>query len=100
MEGANVIMALRLQRERQQQGLLPSLREYARFFSLTSERLARLGPDVLVMHPGPINEGIELAPDVAVSAQSVIEAQVTNGVAVRMALLYQLAHANNASTTA
>jgi aspartate carbamoyltransferase catalytic subunit len=92
LEGADVVMALRLQQERQQAGLLPSLREYSRFFALTSERLQRAGRDVLVMHPGPINEGIELTPDIAVSSQSVIEEQVTNGVAIRMALLYQLAH--------
>jgi aspartate carbamoyltransferase catalytic subunit len=92
LEGADVVMALRLQRERQQAGLLPSLREYSRFFSLTRERLDRANPHVVVMHPGPINEGVELTPDVATSAQSVIEDQVTNGVAIRMALLYQLAH--------
>ncbi len=92
VDGADVIMALRLQRERQQSGLLPSLREYSRSFSVTRERVSRAHPDVLVMHPGPINEGIEIAPDVVTSAQSVIDAQVTNGVAIRMALLYQLAH--------
>lgn len=92
VEGADVLMALRLQNERQQSGLLPSLREYSRFFSLTAERVARASPDVLVMHPGPINEGVEIAPEVAQSTQSVIEQQVTNGVAVRMALLYLLAY--------
>jgi aspartate carbamoyltransferase catalytic subunit len=92
LDGADVVMLLRLQKERQQAGLLPSLREYSRFFALTRERLDRLGPDVLVMHPGPVNEGIEIAPDVVTSEHSVIEAQVTNGVAIRMALLYQLAH--------
>ena len=89
--GADVVMVLRLQRERQQGGLLPSLREYARLYQLTAPRLAAAGPRVLVMHPGPMNEGIEIAPDVAHGAQSVIEDQVTNGVAVRMALLYLLA---------
>jgi aspartate carbamoyltransferase catalytic subunit len=97
LDGADVVMALRLQRERQQAGLLPSLREYSRFFALTRERLERANPDVMVMHPGPINEGIELTPDVATSAQSVIEDQVTNGVAIRMALLYQLAHSQQAN---
>jgi aspartate carbamoyltransferase catalytic subunit len=84
-------MALRLQKERQAAGLLPSLREYTRCFGLTSERLELASPRCLVMHPGPMNEGVEIMPDVAVSAQSVIEEQVTNGVAVRMALLYRLA---------
>lgn len=92
LEGADVVMALRLQKERQQSALLPSLREYVRYFALTRERLDRANPNVLVMHPGPMNEGIEINPDVATSAQSVIETQVTNGVAIRMALLYQLAH--------
>lgn len=91
IEGADVVMALRLQRERQQTGLIPSLREYTRFFALTAERIERANKHALVMHPGPMNEGIEIMPDVATSAQSVIEEQVTNGVAVRMALLYKLA---------
>lgn len=91
LEGADVVMALRLQKERQQSGLLPSLREYNRYFALTAERLAELGDDVLVMHPGPMNEGVEIMPEVAVAPQSVIETQVTNGVAMRMALLYRLA---------
>jgi aspartate carbamoyltransferase catalytic subunit len=91
IEGADVVMALRLQLERQQAGLLPSLREYMRLYQVDEERLARAKPSVLVMHPGPINEGIELAPAVAHGARSVIEEQVTNGVAVRMALLYLLA---------
>jgi aspartate carbamoyltransferase catalytic subunit len=91
IEGADVIMALRLQLERQQAGLLPSMREYIRLYQVNEERLARAKPSVLVMHPGPINEGIELSPAVAHGARSVIEEQVTNGVAVRMALLYLLA---------
>jgi aspartate carbamoyltransferase catalytic subunit len=90
MEGADVVMALRLQRERQHSGLIPSVREYSRLYGLTEERLRRHAPDALVMHPGPMNEGIEIAPDVAHGARSVIEEQVTNGVAVRMALLYLL----------
>ena len=89
---ADVIMTLRLQKERQESGLLPSLREYSRFFGITAERVQLAAPHCLVMHPGPMNEGVEIMPDVAVSAQSVIEAQVTNGVAVRMALLYRLAN--------
>lgn len=91
LEGADVVMTLRLQKERQQSGLLPSLREYSRFFALTEERVANAHEHALVMHPGPMNEGVEIMPEVAMSAQSVIEEQVTNGVAVRMALLYRLA---------
>lgn len=91
LRDADVVMALRLQRERMDGGLLPSLREYAARFGLTRERLAVAKPAALVMHPGPMNEGVEIAPDVAVLDRSVITEQVTNGVAVRMALLYLLA---------
>ena len=91
LEGADVVMALRLQRERQHAGHLPSLREYSRMYGITAERLKLASPDVLVMHPGPMNEGVEIDPEVAHGARSVIEEQVTNGVAVRMALLYSLA---------
>jgi aspartate carbamoyltransferase catalytic subunit len=91
IEGADVVMALRIQKERQEAGLLPSLREYTRRYGLTAARVQLAAPHCLVMHPGPMNEGVEIMPDVAVSAQSVIEEQVTNGVAVRMALLYRLA---------
>jgi aspartate carbamoyltransferase catalytic subunit len=90
VKDADVIMTLRLQKERMEAGLLPSLREYSRFFAITAERVARAAPHCLVMHPGPMNEGVEIMPDVATSAQSVIEEQVANGVAVRMALLYRL----------
>ena len=90
LEGADVVMMLRMQTERQAGGLVPSVREYVRTYGLTEARLARAKPGALVMHPGPMNEGIEIDPKVARSAQSVIEAQVTNGVAVRMALLYLL----------
>ncbi len=90
LAGADVVMALRLQRERQAAGLLPSLREYVRLYALTRERLDRLCPGALVMHPGPMNEGVEIMPDVAYGERSVIADQVTNGVAVRMALLYLL----------
>ena len=93
LRDADVVMALRIQRERMSSGLLPSLREYAARFGLTLDRLALARPDALVMHPGPINEGVEIAPDVAVHPRSVITDQVTNGVAVRMALLYLLAGA-------
>jgi aspartate carbamoyltransferase catalytic subunit len=90
MEGADVVMALRLQRERQHSGLIPSIREYCKLYALNTERLAMAKPGALVMHPGPMNEGVEISPEVAHGAQSVIEEQVTNGVAVRMALLYLL----------
>lgn len=91
VEGADVVMALRLQLERMTSGLLPSLREYTRLYQVNEERLARARPGALVMHPGPMNEGVEISPAVARSFQSVIEEQVTNGVAVRMAVLYLLA---------
>ena len=92
---ADVVMALRIQKERMASGLLPSLREYAARYGLTTERLRAASPDVVVMHPGPMNEGVEIAADVAVDPRSVITAQVTNGVAVRMALLYLLAGARH-----
>ena len=91
LEGADVVMALRLQQERQQAGHLPTLREYSRAYGINGRRLELAKPDALVMHPGPMNEGVEIDPDVAHGVQSVIEEQVTNGVAVRMALLYGLA---------
>jgi len=83
-------MALRLQQERQQTGFLPSLREYIRRWQVTGSRLERAKPGNMVMHPGPMNEGIEISNDVAHGGNSVIEDQVANGVAVRMALLYKL----------
>ncbi len=88
VEGADVIMALRLQKERQSGGLLPSLREYSRLYQITGDRLARAKPGAFVMHPGPMNEGVEISADVAHGARSLIEEQVTNGVAVRMAVIY------------
>ncbi len=91
LRDADVVMALRIQRERMSSGLLPSLREYAARYGLTAARLALAKPGALVMHPGPMNEGVEIAPEVAAGAQSVITDQVTNGVAVRMAMLYLLA---------
>jgi aspartate carbamoyltransferase catalytic subunit len=90
LDGADVVMVLRMQLERQAGGLFPSVREYVRTYGLTEQRLARAKPGALVMHPGPMNEGVEIDPKVARGVQSVIEAQVTNGVAVRMALLYLL----------
>jgi aspartate carbamoyltransferase catalytic subunit len=97
LEGADVVMTLRLQAERQQSGLLPSLREYSRLYEITESRLRRAAPNVLVMHPGPMNEGVEIAPAVAHGARSLVEEQVTNGVAVRMALLYLLSRRGTAS---
>lgn len=87
---ADVIMMLRIQRERQGQMLLPSLREYSRLFGLDEKRLTTAKPNVLIMHPGPINRGVEISPSVADGPYSVILDQVNNGVAVRMALLYLL----------
>lgn len=88
LEGADVVMALRLQRERQESGLLPSMEEYIARYQITPERLALARPGALVMHPGPVNQGVELSPEVSYGAASLIETQVANGVAVRMALLY------------
>jgi aspartate carbamoyltransferase catalytic subunit len=88
LEGVDVINILRIQRERQQKGLFPTAREYARIFGINNERLALAKPDAMVMHPGPMNRGLEISPDVAYSEQSVIQEQVKNGLAVRMALLY------------
>ena len=96
MRDADVVMALRIQKERQQGGLIPSLREYIGGYQVNARRLALANPGALVMHPGPMNEGVELAPDVAHGVASVIEEQVTNGVAVRMAILYLMATARRA----
>lgn len=85
---ADVVMALRIQKERQDDPLIPSLREYAQFYGINKSILKHAKPDVLVMHPGPINRGVEMNPDVADGETSVILEQVTNGVAIRMALLY------------
>jgi aspartate carbamoyltransferase catalytic subunit len=91
IRGADVVMTLRIQRERQGKGFIPSTEEYFRNWGLTSERLALARKDAIVMHPGPMNRGIEIASDVADGERSVILDQVTNGLAVRMAVLYQLA---------
>jgi aspartate carbamoyltransferase catalytic subunit len=91
LRDADVIMMLRIQMERQGTGYFPSVREYFRLFGLTEERLALAKPDVIIMHPGPINRGVEIASRVADGPYSVILEQVTNGVAVRMAALYLLA---------
>lgn len=93
LEGADVVMALRLQRERQASGLLPSLDEYTRLYVLNEDRLALANPGALVMHPGPMNEGVEIAPELAHGQRSLVERQVANGLAVRMALLTLLVQA-------
>lgn len=90
IEGADVVMNLRIQKERQEEGNFPTLREYSAFFGLNERNLKYAKPDALVMHPGPMNRGVEITSDVADSEQSVIHEQVTSGVAVRMALLYLL----------
>ena len=87
---ADVIMMLRIQSERQGPTMLPSLREYSRLFGLTVERVKKAKEGVLIMHPGPINRGVEIAPEVADGPYSLILDQVTNGVAIRMGLLYLL----------
>ncbi len=87
---ADVIMMLRIQTERQNRFLLPSLREYSNLFCLTSEKLERAPEDILIIHPGPVNRGIEIALDVMQDKRSLILDQVTNGVAIRMALMYLL----------
>jgi aspartate carbamoyltransferase catalytic subunit len=86
----DVVYLLRIQRERISDAVFPSIREYAAQWGLTSERAARLKPDTLVMHPGPMNRGIEIAGEVADSARSLVTEQVANGVAVRMAVLWAL----------
>jgi aspartate carbamoyltransferase catalytic subunit len=91
IEGADVVMMLRIQLERMEGLFFPSLREYFAVFGLTAARLRRAAPDVIVMHPGPMNRGVEIASEVADGPYSVILDQVANGVAVRMAVLYLLA---------
>lgn len=91
LRGADVVMALRIQKERLQGAFFPSEREYSRFFGLTREVLEEAAPEAMVMHPGPMNRGVEISPDVAEGPSSLILEQVTNGVAVRMAVLYLLA---------
>lgn len=94
LRDVNVIMMLRLQLERQGRALFPSIREYSRLYGLTAERVRLADSDAIVMHPGPINRGVEIAPDVADSLSSVILDQVANGVAVRMGILYLMSGAN------
>lgn len=89
---ADVVMALRIQLERQKTGLFPSTREYYRFFGIDDMRLTLAKPDAIVMHPGPVNRGVELSSAVIDGEKSVINEQVTNGVAVRMAVMYLISH--------
>jgi aspartate carbamoyltransferase catalytic subunit len=94
LEDADVVMPLRIQKERQQDPLIPSFREYAEVFGINRNNIQKARSDVIIMHPGPINRGVELAPDLADSARSVILEQVANGVAIRMALLYLVIGSN------
>jgi len=91
LDGANAVMVLRIQMERQGKGFFPSTLEYSKNWGLTSERFRRADKDAIVMHPGPMNRGVEVASDVADGPRSVILEQVTNGLAVRMAVMYLLA---------
>jgi len=100
VEGADVIMMLRIQLERMQGGYFPSLREYFTTFGMTEARVQRARPDAIIMHPGPINRGVEIASEVADGSASVILDQVANGVAVRMAVLYLLAGGTDDETVA
>jgi aspartate carbamoyltransferase catalytic subunit len=92
---ADIVMMLRIQTEREKQNIFPSLREYAQYFSLNRKNIGLARKDVLIMHPGPINRGVEISPDIADGPHSIILEQVTNGVAVRMALLYLLTGGSN-----
>ncbi|XAO71250.1 MAG: aspartate carbamoyltransferase catalytic subunit [Acetobacteraceae bacterium] len=96
VRGAHVVMMLRMQKERMESGLVPSMREYFRFYGLDRRRLRLAKENALVMHPGPMNRGVEIASDVADSAQSVIQEQVEMGVAIRMAVLDHLARSEHA----
>ena len=95
IEGADVVMMLRVQLERQSRKVFPSTREYFELFGLTEERLSRAKSDAIVMHPGPMNRGVEISSEVADGPRSVILEQVANGVAVRMAVLYLLIQARS-----
>ncbi len=97
LEGADVVIVLRIQHERQQEGLFPGIREYSKLFGINRERLALAAPDVILLHPGPMNRGIEITSEVADGPNSAVNEQVTNGVAVRMALLYLLAGGGDVS---
>jgi aspartate carbamoyltransferase catalytic subunit len=100
VEGADVVMLLRIQHERMHGHFIPSVREYFALFGMTEERVRRARPDVIVMHPGPMNRGVEIDSEVADAPYSVILEQVSNGVAVRMAVLYLLAGREEESLSA
>ena len=91
LAGADIVMMLRLQRERMNGSFVPSVKEYFRYFGLDQDKLSHAKPDALVMHPGPMNRGVEISSEVADGAQSLIREQVEMGVAVRMAVLEALA---------
>ena len=95
VQDADAVIALRLQKERMDDALLPSMREYRNFFGITEQVLESAKDKVLIMHPGPINRGVELDSEIADGEHSVILNQVTNGVAVRMAVLFLLAGGRN-----
>ncbi|MGI8897388.1 MAG: aspartate carbamoyltransferase catalytic subunit [Pyrinomonadaceae bacterium] len=97
IDGADVVMILRIQRERQEAAFFPSLREYAVHYGLHPRHLERASREVIVMHPGPINRGIEISSEIADGSRSLILDQVTNGIAVRMAVLYLLARGNHSA---
>ena len=97
MRGADAVIALRIQRERMEQGLLATVGEYARVWGVNAARVATMKPHAVVMHPGPVNRGVELAPEVMDAPRSVIFDQVTNGVAVRCAVLERCAAAVRSS---
>ncbi|MBI5827789.1 MAG: aspartate carbamoyltransferase catalytic subunit [Deltaproteobacteria bacterium] len=90
IKGADVVMMLRIQTERQKESFFPTIREYSRLYGLNEERVKRAKDDVIILHPGPINRGVEISPEVADGPYSLILDQVTNGVAVRMAIFYLL----------
>jgi aspartate carbamoyltransferase catalytic subunit len=99
IEGADVVMALRMQNERMHGGFVPGVREYSRLYQVNESRLARAKPGALVLHPGPMNEGVEISHAVAHGLQSRVEEQVTNGVAVRMAVLWLLTRGAGSATS-
>jgi aspartate carbamoyltransferase catalytic subunit len=100
LKGADVVNVLRIQLERMKKGLFPSTREYNKLFGISHERLKAAKDDVIVLHPGPMNRGVEIMPDVADGDVCVVTEQVTNGVAVRMAMLYLLLGGTDDAVTA
>lgn len=95
LENADVVMVLRIQRERMDKAFFPTMREYSIYYGLTKEKLKMAKPDAIVLHPGPMNRGIEIASDVADGSSSLILNQVEYGLAVRMAVLYLLSGGSN-----